>query len=115
MPGFYPYEEWVFACPVIHWSNKDNIVLYYVSKAYNLNSLGQPPKWGRFMLGRDFGNQDGYDRVMLAEEPAIARIDPDFNVELYYLRLRTRVRLGKSADFIILYGGKLERTIFIFT
>lgn len=56
----------------------------------------QPYKPGRFIFGRDFQNRKmEYDRALLAEEPAIAYEEKGFDVELYYLKIRKHVQLGK--------------------
>ena len=97
------FEEHVFACPVVHLSDEDNIVLYYVSKEYNVNLLAfQPSKPGRFIFGRDFGNRKVVcDRVLLAEEPAVAFVGEagfGFDIELHYLKIRKRTQLGKTCS-----------------
>jgi len=61
----------------------------YVSKEYNVGSIGGPYKPGRFIIGR--GGQHAPDYLVFAEEPAIAYTEeqePGFNVELQYLRMR---------------------------
>lgn len=85
-------EEYVFVC-LLRSVLSNDLVPVYVSKEYNV--LGEPYKAGRFLFGNLGFHRHQAIRTLLAENPASVREKSDFNIELYYLRIRANRRPGK--------------------
>jgi hypothetical protein len=106
--GFYRFEEYVFECPLEDWLNKVAIT-FYVSKEYNVGPLRAGEHMpGRFVF-KNFtpGRLHPYNYVVLAEQPATAYLETNFNVELHYLRMRKYVKPGKIAESLAPYVPKV--------
>lgn len=98
MTDSFQFREYFFLCPT-----KDrffhNTVLLHVSKEYNVCPFVEPRMLGRFLLSNILPEQsNSLDSVVLAEEPGEAYVEPNFNVELHYLRIRKYVRQGKICE-----------------
>lgn len=84
-------QEHVFVC-LTSGSHIDEIFPYYVSKEYNvgLNQSSTAYIPGRFIFSYLTRKLEAF-----AEEPARARISPEFNVELHYLEIRKNYKPGR--------------------
>lgn len=82
-------EEYVFAC-LVRTESPDNIIAYHISKEYNTNKSSSYVA-GRFI----FRYSSAAQKLKLAEEPSKAYVNPDFNLELYYLQTRPEHRKGQ--------------------
>lgn len=100
--GFLRFKEYVFVCPMRN-TQSNAVYGFYVSKEYNLSSGGESYKPGRFIVG-DCTLRFPFPTIslILAEEPAKAYTEPDFNVELHYLRMRKYIQPGKLLFTIVL-------------
>jgi hypothetical protein len=95
--GTGKFREYVFTCYLKDWLYGDTHS-FYVSKEYNV----APPdavsyKPGRFVF-EDRGRDPllSFDDLVLAEEPANVYTEPEFNIELYYLRVRKHMQPGNK-------------------
>lgn len=81
-------REDVFICVTIG-SHVDTMFHYYVSKVYNVN--GEEDHSANCTInGRFIFSYNARRLVALAEEPSMAIVRPDFDVERYYLKIRER-------------------------
>lgn len=95
MGSLHYMTEHVFLCPLKSLLNKD-IMLFFVSKEYDVSPFDGYVMPGRFVFA-DFtpGHPSIHNYIILAEEPARAYVEPNFNVEIHYLRMRKHVQPGK--------------------
>lgn len=75
-------------------SSRKRITPIYVSKEYNVGLLPGSYKPARFLFGEY--NIGLWNEIFLAEEPA--KVTPNGNIELEYLRLRKHRSVGKAVD-----------------
>lgn len=92
----YKFKEYVFACVLRHAVAPFGLDVLYVSKEYNLSERSY--RAGRFVIKFNYTRTLPYSvfntNIFLAEEPAEAFAEPNFNVEVHYLRIREYRRPG---------------------
>lgn len=109
-----PFKEYVFVCVVgkRYWSSRTAVPVY-ISKEYNVGIEHGPYMAGRFVIGKfSLGYlYPNHNKILLAEQAAIAHTEPEFDTELHYLRIRKYVQPGKLRKSLQWNCSKLNATV----
>lgn len=96
------FREQVFVCTLID-RLRNRIHPFYVSKEYNISLSKQHFTPGRFIFGSLLpATSWPYTDILLAEQPVKPRTEPDFNVEMHYLRIRKFVPMCKKFPYFLI-------------